>query len=410
MKTTQNPLISKSSIAQELQLLRLRLAESEKTIEAIQQGEVDTVLIKGKKGARVFTLEGEEHAYRLLIESMNEGAMILTPKGLILYANRYFANLIGRSLDQTFATSFLALLPLKDQKSFRLLLAGDKNNRVPLQIFLKREGDQLIPVQISICTLPRTPSQPTRIGVIIAEMTEMYQSKEKLRALNQNTTITHEKENNGISYELHGRITQLLCAIQFRSQALSNKIAPKNRAYEAEAKKLRLMIGKAILEIQEISQNLNSTVLDHLGLVAIIQDYKRHFEKRTGIQLELIFTKMIKRLPQDLELTLYRIFQEALKNVEQHSSAQKVTLRLHRKGNCVHLSIRDNGVGVDEKSTAHKNQKNKGLGVLRMHERVIASGGSFDIQLVHRQGTKIEVRIPLPSSSGSKSKSNIKKI
>ena len=410
MKTSTNPLIRKPAPSQELQVLRRRLAESEKTIEAIQKGEVDAVFVQGNGETRVFTLEGEEHNYRILIESMNEGALLLTSEGVILYANRYFSKLIECSLAQIIGTSFLPLIISNDQKSFRHMLNANKKVNASLQVFLKVGRIRQIPVQISICTLPRTPSHPKRMGIVISEMTESHRSRERLRALTNRTIKTHEKVNSGVSYELHGRITQLLCAIQFRSQALSNKMTTKDRSLKVEANKLRLMISKTVKEVQEISQNLNSSVLDHLGLVAIIRDTSRHFEKRTGIPIQLIFTRMIKRLSPELELTLYRIFQEALKNVEMHSSALNVIVHLRRQGSCVHLSIHDNGVGVDHnKVVLRGGRKNKGLGVLSMTERALASGGGFDIKFIHRKGTKIEVRIPLPSRSASKG-INLRKI
>jgi len=75
-------------------VLRARLANAEETLGAIHTGEVDAVVVAGKQGPQVFTLEGAEHAYRVLIECMNEGALILAADGVILYANRSFARMV----------------------------------------------------------------------------------------------------------------------------------------------------------------------------------------------------------------------------------------------------------------------------------------------------------------------------
>jgi PAS domain-containing protein len=74
--------------------LRARLRVAEATLRAIRTGETDTLLVDGRRGPRVFTLEGAEHAYRMLIESMNEGALTLTTNKTILYANQCFARLV----------------------------------------------------------------------------------------------------------------------------------------------------------------------------------------------------------------------------------------------------------------------------------------------------------------------------
>ena len=78
----------------EQQLLTARLVEAEETLRAIRSGEVDVVLVTAKEGVQLFTLEGAEHAYRLLIESMNEGALMLTADKTILYANQCFARMV----------------------------------------------------------------------------------------------------------------------------------------------------------------------------------------------------------------------------------------------------------------------------------------------------------------------------
>ena len=82
------------------QHLTSRLAVAEETLRAIRTGEVDSVMVAGKEDSQVFTLEGAEHAYRVLIECMNEGALTLTAKGVILYANQCFARMVKRPLEQ----------------------------------------------------------------------------------------------------------------------------------------------------------------------------------------------------------------------------------------------------------------------------------------------------------------------
>src|SRR6185295_2499916 len=77
--------------SQALAKLRARLAEAEETLRAIRTGEVDAVVVAGKQGPQVFSLQGAEHEYRVLIESMNEGALTLTMDKMILYANLCFA-------------------------------------------------------------------------------------------------------------------------------------------------------------------------------------------------------------------------------------------------------------------------------------------------------------------------------
>ena len=94
MKTTRHKISVRPAPSRELVDLRARLADTLETLRAIRANEVDTVVVAGKQGDQVFTLQGAEHAYRVLIESMNEGALTLTVDKTILYANQCFAKMV----------------------------------------------------------------------------------------------------------------------------------------------------------------------------------------------------------------------------------------------------------------------------------------------------------------------------
>src|SRR6266850_918296 len=113
---------SRPEPAQELAALRARLSEAEETLHAIQNGGVDALVVKAKQGPKVYTIEGAEHAYRVLIESMNEGALTLTAGLVILYANQCFARMVKCPVENINGCSFERLLSAEDQTALRTLL------------------------------------------------------------------------------------------------------------------------------------------------------------------------------------------------------------------------------------------------------------------------------------------------
>ena len=131
MKTPRHPSSVRPVPAGKLAALRARLAAADETLRAIRGGEVDTVVVAGKKGSQVFTLEGAEHAYRVLIESMNEGALALTTDQTILYANQCFARMLRRPLEQVIGASFGEFLAVEDGQPMRALLkrAGQRGSK-----------------------------------------------------------------------------------------------------------------------------------------------------------------------------------------------------------------------------------------------------------------------------------------
>jgi signal transduction histidine kinase len=112
------------------------------------------------------------------------------------------------------------------------------------------------------------------------------------------------------------------------------------------------------------------------------------------VAVKLSCTQLPARLPADAELALYRIFQEALKNVEQHARAHTVTVGLKRQGGVVQLTIKDDGVSFDPGH--HPARRKGGLGLLSMRERAAYVGGTLTVKSVRGAGTEIAVRIPLP--------------
>jgi len=380
--------------------LRARLTEAEEALRAIRTGEVDAVVTAGKKGLQVFTLEGAEHAYRVLIESMNEGALTLTTDQTILYANRCFARMVKRPLEQVLGGSFRRFLSAEDRDKLRPLMKRPGKSGAKIQVQLKAGDGSQMPAQISLRPLARNGSNRATIGMVVTDMTAARRTEELLRTLTHRIVQAQEAERGRVALELHDHITQLVCAILVRSQTLANKLSAHDGSLKQEAITLREMLGKTAGEVERISRNLRPSVLDELGLVAVLRDTSTEFAERTGVSVQLACVELTARLPADTELTLYRILQEALKNVERHARARNVTVQLTRRAAFVQLAVRDDGIGFDPNHHAARRNGNGGLGLLSMSERATYSGGALKVKSARRDsigkaGTEIEVRIPL---------------
>ena len=305
-------------------------------------------MVAGKAGSQVFTLDGAEHAYRVLIESMNEGALMLTADKMILYANQCFARMVKCPLEQVIGR---LLSPLSLRRGPGHAPAAHETGRAkpaPKSKCCSNAGDgSQMPVQISIRPLARNGSTSATIGMVVTDMTEARRNEELLRALTHRVVQAQEAERGRVALELHDNITQLLCAVLVRSQTLADKLPARDRPAKREAIKLHEMIGRTVEEVERISRNLRPSVLDHLGLVAGLHDTSAEFANRTGVSVKMVCVKLTARLPADTELALYRILQETLKNVEKHAHARHVTVHLTKPGDIVQLTINDDGIGFD---------------------------------------------------------------
>ncbi len=376
--------------------LRTRLADAEATLRAIRSGEVDAVLGAGHRRDRVFTLGGAEHAYRILIESMNEGALTLTADKTILYANQCFARMVKCPLEQVIGGSFSRFLSPEDRAGLRVLMQRAAKSGGKTEVLLHGAGGPPLPAHLSIRPLTGPAAARATFGLVVTDMTESRRTEELLRALTHRVVQVQEAERGSVALELHDNITQLLVAIQFSSQALADKLKARDGPAKREAVKLRALLGQAAEEVERISRNLRPSILDQLGLGAVLRTTCTEFAARTRVAVQLTGVPLPVPLTADTELALYRITQEALKNIEQHARARHVTVALRQPGACVQLVINDDGVGFDAVHHAAR-RKGKGvLGLLSMRERAAYVGGTLTVRSGARAGTEIEVRIPLP--------------
>ncbi len=161
------------------------------------------------------------------------------------------------------------------------------------------------------------------------------------------------------------------------------------------------MLGQTAEEVERISRNLRPSVLDHLGLVAVLRDTSKEFAKRTGVSVKLACVQLTARLPADTELTLYRILQEALKNVEKHARARQVTVCLTKQGAFVQLTIHDDGIGFDPDQPPRGRKGKGGLRPAR-HARASDLSGRRLQNRIHasRRHENRGVRSPAVTSHG----------
>jgi PAS domain S-box-containing protein len=374
----------------------VRLADAEATLRAIRTGEVDAVVVAGKQGPQVFTLQGAEHAYRVLIESMHEGALTLTADMMILYANQCFAQMVKCPLEQVMGSSFRRFLSAADRAMLQPLLKRADQSGSKIQLLLNSGNGSQMPAQISIRPLAKKGSNCATIGVVVTDMTEARRNEETLRTLTHRVVQAQEAERRLVALELHDNITQHLCAVLARWAALANKLPAREKASRGEVMKLSEMLGQTVEEVQRIARNLRPSVLDELGLVPALRATCTEFADRTDVSLKLACKPLTARLPANTELALYRILQKALENVEKYARARHVTVHLMKQGDIVQLTIKDDGIGFDPDQPPARRKEKSDFGLLRMRERATYVGGALIVKSAPRAGTEIVARIPLP--------------
>lgn len=390
---------SRATPARELAALRARLAESEETLRAIRTGEVDAIVVTGSRGERVFSLVGIEDAYRMLIESMNEGALMVAADKTVLYANQCFATMVDSPLEKVIGSSFRRFLSPEDRAALGPLLRRAGRPGAKVQVQLHADNGSHMPVQVSLRPLPKNGAKRAAIGLLVTDLTVARRNEELLRTLSHRLVQAQETERGRVAVELHDHVTQPLCAILFRFQALMERLSLRAGPLKDDSSELcELLVGSAEA-VERISSTLRPGVLNDLGLVAVLRAAGSEFARRTKVHVTLSCTQLQTRLPGEIELTLYRIFQEGLENVARHASARRVRVHLKATSADVRLSVHDDGVGFDVSRPPVERRGRIGLGLLGMRERATFVGGTLEVHSTPRTGTRIDVQIPLPPSS-----------
>lgn len=374
--------------------------EAEQTLSAIRSGGVDALVVDGSKGPRVFTLEGADHVYRVLIESMNEGALILSADALILYANQRFARMLNRPLARVMGQSLRRYLSKTDQEALNLLLERRASPASTIQAHLRATDTRTVPAQLSVRRLARRGLDGSAFSMVVTDMTEARRSERQLQSLSHSLLQAQEGDRRRLAVELHDRASQSLGALLLRLRVLAGALPARSRGLRREVAEISTMVGRTADIVEGISRNLRPSVLEILGLVPAMRAVIKEFVERTRIAVTLDCSEAPVRMSAEAELVLYRILEEGLKNVEMHAHARNAAVHLRQQGEDVGLMIRDDGVGFDSQRRHGRRTKNGGMGLISLRERAAYVGGALRIRSSGRGGTELEVRIPLPTRAG----------
>ena len=182
--------------------LQARLDEAEETLRALRRGEVDAVVASGPDGDRVYTLVGADEAYRVMVQTMGEGALTLTRDGLILFSNEQFASMLGIPLERVIGSSIHDFIAAEDAPMLPALLAGRAGTKA--EVRLKAGPALLAPAQISANTLLFNTTEC--VCFIVTDLTEQKRNEEIVAAERLARSILDQVARPILVVDLAGKI------------------------------------------------------------------------------------------------------------------------------------------------------------------------------------------------------------
>jgi len=222
---------------------------------------------------------------------------------------------------------------------------------------------------------------------------ELRLNRDRLRELSQRLVEVQEDERRTLARELHDRAGQTLAALninliimrgQFSEDVMQRVGARMNDALQ--------LVNETITLVRDVMADLRPAELDDYGLEVAVRTYLDQYSSRYGTHV--LFEKPetpLPRLDPSKEMTFLRVIQGAFTNIARHAHASQVNVSLSSMDGIVHLTVQDNGVGMELQEANHSGSH--GLKIMR--ERVEAFGGDFTVTSIPAKGTKVEARMPI---------------
>jgi len=260
------------------------------------------------------------------------------------------------------------------------------------ELFQKRGGERF---WVEVTSAPITHNDGSRYLLVNwTDITEQKRLRDDMQFYIREITRAQEQERKRISRELHDETAQSLADLYtdvdttIMKEQLSEKVVRR-------LEQLRLKIDSMLEEVRRFSHELRPGLLDQFGLIPSLESLTTDVNTEGKLSCRLEVTGSEQRISSEAEALLFRITQEALRNIRKHAEATKAIVRVNFSEGKVRLSITDNGIGFKVPETLSGFARRGKLGLMGMQERAYLLNGSLKVKSTVGKGTTITVEIPM---------------
>lgn len=230
--------------------------------------------------------------------------------------------------------------------------------------------------------------QTLLIVALVLYRVRRRRAEEEVRSLTGRLVTAQEEERRRLARELHDDLSQRLARLAIDVGRIERE-TPDDSQVEA-LRQVEAGLATVSEDVHALSYRLHPSLLEDLGLVEALEVECERFSDRAGIAAGLAVRALPADIPKDTALCLFRVAQEALRNVERHAHARHVDLDLEGRDGGIALSIRDDGIGIDPSKARAKS----GIGLVSMRERVHSFAGAFEVESAAGRGTAVRAFVP----------------
>ncbi len=377
--------------------------------------------------ARRAKLDDATRRLGAIVESSSDAILSVTPDGFVTTWNGGAERLFGYTANEMIGRSILTIIPahLSRDRAWELAtLRGTHDIQSYDAVRLTKDG-RYIDVSVTLSPLKDALGQFVGVSKVIRDISERKRAEvllrqahealeirvqertaelsaanHSLRILSNRLMQVQEEERSRLARDLHDEVGQLLTALKIDLQDIQHGEVGEARLGSL-TDSLEL-VDRLLTQVRSLALDLRPSLLDDLGLVPALRWYVNRQAERNGWILSLSVERITGRIPAPIEVSCFRVVQEALTNIAKYAKAKTVDLTLCRQDQDVTLVIQDDGVGFDVMLAKQRALGGQSIGLLGLEERVRLAGGSFAISSVLGEGTRLELCFPLTEQEQTK--------
>ncbi len=393
---------SRQGLQRQVAELTMRLREAEEALAAIREGDVDAIVVSGRRGTQVFSLAGADSVYRLIVESMQEAALTATPEGRILFCNRQFSAMIGLPPDVVLGRKLADLVAEEDLPILVSLLKvvesmparGRLRFRRPTGTVSSHASASFLPQQEvpTVCIVAADLSDLEASDAHLRQSNaELQRRAGQLRRLTGELAQTEERERRRLGSILHDGLQQLLVGAQLQ---MGKVITESGKGPSPTSRRVAQLLDQSIEMSRSLALEISPPFRFGSGLVAAFTWLARSMAAKHSLEVKVTATGEVDPAGEEISILLFRSVQELLLNVVKHAGVKAADVRLKVDGDHLGIVVSDKGRGFDSERVEEA-PGDAGLGLFSIRERLSLVGGRMDIRSTPGTGSRFTLVVPL---------------
>jgi PAS domain S-box-containing protein len=367
--------------------LDIDITERRKAEKALAKAKAELEL---KVRERTAELAASEEKYRSVVDNASE--LIVVYQEGIKFINDMGLKMIGYSREELLSRPFIDFVHPDDrammvERSKRRATGETVSNNYEFRILHKDGSTRWLAVN---AVLIQWQGKPATLG-LMSDITIHKNMEDELKTYAQKITQVQEEERKRIAYELHDDTAQYLAILKLEIDSIIQSGKIKNSEILEKLKYLEKDAGRAVDDVRRYSHELRPGVLEHLGLVAALDQIIEDINKLKQLKVELTVEGEEGPLNEEVKLGFFRIAQEALNNCRKHSKALEASVILKFRENQLEMIVRDDGIGFDIQEARGRTGLRGSLGLMSMQERAKLIGANLKIESNPGKGTNISL-------------------